>query len=98
MKKHVPLLSAIALGLAVAMPAYAQQPAAKAPMVKDAEAVMNLVKVTAIVQAVDQKNRIVTMSASGGATSLFIDWFGPGGGVGPGFHGVGVGGRGVGWR
>jgi len=39
-----------------------------------------------------------TMSASGGATSLFIDWFGPGGGVGPGFHGVGVGGRGVGWR
>lgn len=38
------------------------------------------------------------MPASGGATSLFIDWFGPGGGVGPGFHGVGVGGRGVGWR
>jgi len=36
--------------------------------------------------------------ASGGATSLFIDWIGPGGGVGPGFHGVGVGGRGVGWR
>mgnify|MGYP003515392159 CR=1 FL=1 len=36
--------------------------------------------------------------ASGGATTLFIDWIGPGGGVGPGFHGVGVGGRGVGWR
>ncbi len=36
--------------------------------------------------------------ASGGATSLFIDWIGPGGGVGPGFHGVGVGGRGVGVR
>ncbi len=36
--------------------------------------------------------------ASGGATSLFIDWIGPGGGVGPGFHGVGVGGRGVGLR
>jgi len=35
---------------------------------------------------------------AGGATSLFIDWIGPGGGVGPGFHGVGVGGRGVGWR
>lgn len=30
--------------------------------------------------------------------TLFIDWFGPGGGVGPGFHGVGVGRRGVGWR
>ena len=24
-------------------------------------------------------------------------WFGPGGGVGPGFHGVGVGRRGPGW-
>jgi hypothetical protein len=36
--------------------------------------------------------------ASGGATSLFIDWIGPGGGVGAGFHGVGAGGRGVGVR
>jgi hypothetical protein len=35
---------------------------------------------------------------NGGATSLFIDWIGPGGGVGAGFHGVGVGGRGVGVR
>lgn len=39
-----------------------------------------------------------TMPAKGGATSLFIDWYGVGGGVGPGFHGVGVGRRGVGWR
>jgi len=39
-----------------------------------------------------------TMPAQGGPTSLFIDWIGVGGGVGPGFHGVGVGGRGVGWR
>ena len=38
------------------------------------------------------------MPASGGATALFIDWIGVGGGVGPGFHGVGVGRRGVGWR
>jgi hypothetical protein len=38
-----------------------------------------------------------TMPASG-ATSLFIDWYGVGGGIGPGFHGVGVGRRGVGWR
>jgi hypothetical protein len=38
------------------------------------------------------------MPTAGGATSLFIDWIGPGGGVGPGFHGVGVGRRGVGWR
>lgn len=35
---------------------------------------------------------------AGGVTSLFIDWIGPGGGVGVGFHGVGVGRRGVGWR
>jgi hypothetical protein len=39
-----------------------------------------------------------TMPANGGTTSLFIDWYGVGGGVGPGFHGVGVGRRGVGWR
>lgn len=32
----------------------------------------------------------------GGATSLFIDWIGAGGGVGAGFHGVGAGTRGVG--
>jgi hypothetical protein len=39
-----------------------------------------------------------TMPEAGGATALFIDWIGVGGGVGPGFHGVGVGRRGVGWR
>jgi hypothetical protein len=39
-----------------------------------------------------------TMPANGGATSLFIDWIGVGGGVGPGFHGVGVGLRGPGLR
>jgi hypothetical protein len=38
------------------------------------------------------------MPASGGATSLFIDWIGVGGGVGVGFHGVGVGFRGPGLR
>jgi hypothetical protein len=35
---------------------------------------------------------------AGGPTTLFIDWIGVGGGVGPGFHGVGRGARGVGWR
>lgn len=38
------------------------------------------------------------MPKSGGATALFIDWIGVGGGVGPGFHGVGAGARGVGLR
>jgi hypothetical protein len=49
------------------------------------------------------------MPAGGGATTLFIDWFGPGGGVGAGARGYGVrpglgvggpgvgGPRGVGW-
>jgi hypothetical protein len=39
-----------------------------------------------------------TMPANGGQTALFIDWIGVGGGVGFGYHGVGVGRRGVGWR
>ena len=39
-----------------------------------------------------------TMPKAGGATALFIDWIGVGGGVGPGFHGVGVGARGIGFR
>ncbi len=38
------------------------------------------------------------LPAGGGATSLFIDWIGVGGGIGPGFHGVGVGFRGPGFR
>jgi hypothetical protein len=38
------------------------------------------------------------LPAGGGATSLFIDWIGVGGGVGVGYHGVGVGLRGPGLR
>jgi hypothetical protein len=38
-----------------------------------------------------------TLPTAGGATSLFIDWIGVGGGVGYGFHGVGVGRRGPGF-
>jgi hypothetical protein len=34
----------------------------------------------------------------GGVTSLFIDWIGPEGGVGAGFHGAAAGARGVGVR
>lgn len=37
-----------------------------------------------------------TLPAGGEATSLFIDWIGVGGGVGFGYHGVGVGLRGPG--
>ncbi len=39
-----------------------------------------------------------TMPAAGEATALFIDKIGPGGGVGVGYHGVGVGRRGPGVR
>lgn len=39
-----------------------------------------------------------TMPKAGGATALFIDWVGAGGGVGAGFHGAGAGARGVGVR
>jgi hypothetical protein len=38
-----------------------------------------------------------TLPSAGGATSIFIDWIGVGGGVGVGFHGVGVGRRGPGF-
>ena len=38
------------------------------------------------------------LPASGGQAALFIDWIGRGGGVGVGFHGVGVGRRGFGVR
>jgi hypothetical protein len=37
-----------------------------------------------------------TLPKNGGMTSLFVDWIGVGGGVGPGFYGVGAGTRGVG--
>lgn len=36
------------------------------------------------------------MPKGGGQMALFIDWIGPGGGVGPGYHGVGIGRRGPG--
>ena len=38
------------------------------------------------------------LPTKGGETALFIDWIGVGGGVGRGFHGVGVGRRGPGYR
>jgi hypothetical protein len=64
-----------------------------------------LVVVTLMKPVVDGADLVYTyklvegkMPAKGGTTSVFIDWVGVGGGVGPGFHGVGVGRRGVGWR
>lgn len=63
------LAAAVAAAFALS-PAIAQQPAApaKAPavQVKDLEARMEAVKVTAVVTAVDQKNRIVTLKGPEG--------------------------------
>lgn len=71
MKKLVP--TAIALAAVFGAPALAQQPAT-APKVIDAEARMDAVKVTAVVQAIDLKNRIVTLTGPAGNTfSVVVD-------------------------
>jgi len=68
MKRKLPVLAAIALGLSVCMPAVAQTTANKPAQIKDAEAVSSLVTVTALVQAVDLKNRVVTLTGPEGNT------------------------------
>jgi len=83
----------------------ADPPNATLSVYEPGQAVQTLVVVTIMKPVVDGADLVYgykvldgKMPASGGTTSLFIDWYGPGGGVGPGFHGVGVGARGVGWR
>jgi hypothetical protein len=69
MKPSRTLSLAVAVAAAfVLSPALAQQPApGKAPVqIKDAEARLEAVKVTAVVTAVDQKNRIVTLKGPEG--------------------------------
>jgi hypothetical protein len=74
MKRKLPVLAAIALGLSVCMPAVAQTTANKPAQIKDAEAVSSLVTVTALVQAVDLKNRVVTLTGPEGNTfSVLVD-------------------------
>lgn len=74
MKQTLPVVAAIALGLAVALPAVAQTTANKPAQVKDAEAMSSLITVTALVQAVDQKNRIVTLTGPEGNTfAVLVD-------------------------
>ena len=74
MKRNLPVLAAIALGLSVCMPAVAQTTANKPAQIKDAEAVSSLVTVTALVQAVDLKNRVVTLTGPEGNTfSVLVD-------------------------
>jgi len=69
MKPSRTLSLAVAVAAALVLsPAPAQQPApGKAPVqIKDAEARLEAVKVTAVVTAVDQKNRIVTLKGPEG--------------------------------
>jgi Cu/Ag efflux protein CusF len=76
MKKQLPILAAVALGLAAGAPAVVvgQTTANKPAQVKDAEAVSNLITVTAVVQAVDLKNRVVTLTGPEGNTfSVLVD-------------------------
>ena len=74
MNRTAILLSAIALGVAMTGPAHAQTSAAKPAQVMDVEGMSKLVKVTAIVQAVDQKNRVVTLTGPEGNTfSVHVD-------------------------
>ena len=65
-------LSLVAVGVAAAFaiaPAMAQQPAASKPVaqIKDAEARLEAIKITAIVTAIDAKNRIVTLQGPEGS-------------------------------
>jgi hypothetical protein len=65
---------AIAAAFLLAPPAFAQTTAAKPAQVKDAEAVTNAVEVTALVTAIDQKNRIVTLRGpEGNEFSVLVD-------------------------
>jgi hypothetical protein len=69
MKPSRTLSLAVAVAAALVLsPALAQQPApGKAPVqIKDAEARLEAIKVTAVVTAVDQKNRIVTLKGPEG--------------------------------
>lgn len=94
----------------------ADPPNATLSVYEPGQAEQTLVVVTITNPVVDGADLVYTykvldgkMPARGGATTLFIDWFGPGGGVGAGARGygvrpgVGVGGpgvggpRGVGW-
>jgi hypothetical protein len=83
---------------------FAEDPPNATLSVYEAGSAENTLAVVEISKPVVEGNDLVynyqliegTMPKSSGATALFIDWIGVGGGVGPGFHGVGAGTRGVG--
>ena len=67
MKVSTSLLSALVLGAAAVLPAVAQNSSAAPVKVVDAEAKVEVVKNTAVVTAIDMKNRIVTLKTPDGA-------------------------------
>lgn len=88
---------------------FASNPPNATLMVYDAGAEKNRASVLVLTDPVLDGNDLTyryqvlggAVPEAGGATGLFIDTFGPGGGVGAGYHGVGVGARGpgaAGWR
>lgn len=73
MNRPVRLLCALAIASAVALPA-TLLPVPAAAQVKDLEAVTQAVKVSAVVEAVDLKNRIVTLTGPEGNTfAVLVD-------------------------
>ena len=77
MKKSIPILSALVLGAALSLPAIAQTTAATPVKVMDAEAKVNVVKKSAVVTAIDMKNRIVTLKGPAG-NEFSVPWWSPG--------------------
>lgn len=74
MKKFVPVLCALAAGLATSIPATAQQTAASPAKVIDAEGKMQASEVNAVITALDAKNRIVTLKGpAGNEFSVVVD-------------------------
>jgi hypothetical protein len=69
-----PLACAIASALVLAAPVGAQTTASSPMAIKDLDAVMKVVEVTALVTAVDQKNRILTLKGpAGNEFSVLVD-------------------------
>lgn len=68
MKKFVPILGtvAVAAGLALALPVAAQTTLTSPAKVIDAEARTHVIEVSAVITALDLKNRIVTLKGSAG--------------------------------
>lgn len=77
MKKHLAALGALVVALSVAAPAGAQPkgtPSNPPLQIKDAEGVMEALRITALVTAVDQKNRIMTLKgAEGNEFAVLVD-------------------------